>query len=150
MKYEKRIGIDIGKVIIGGGDSKDDTSFFSSGYLKTPEVTGAIDSIAALRKVFGDNMWLVSKCGEKVQQKSLEWLRSKDFTRRTGIPEERFRFTPTRAGKAPIAEELGLTHFVDDRLEILGFLPKNVMLGFCLIQKKENLKNTNIILRKLS
>ncbi|GAA4570717.1 hypothetical protein GCM10023176_29910 [Micromonospora coerulea] len=50
------------------------------------------------------------------------WLAHHDFHRRTGIGPERLRFCRTRPEKGPIAARLGLTHFVDDRLEVLGYL----------------------------
>lgn len=111
------LGIDIGRVIIGG-DGKDDTSFFTNGFLLTPELPGAIDSIAKLVPMF-DAVYLVSKCGAKVQHKSKTWLYWYKFSQRTGIPEDNFRFCLTRPEKAPICKELGITHFIDDKLDVL-------------------------------
>jgi hypothetical protein len=114
------LGIDIGRVIIGG-DGKDDTSFFTNGFLLTPELPAAIDSIAKLAPLF-DAVYLVSKCGEKVQHKSKTWLYWNKFSERTGIPEENFRFCLTRPEKAPICKELGITHFIDDKLDVLDHM----------------------------
>ncbi|MEV0154471.1 hypothetical protein AB0H57_12125 [Micromonospora sp. NPDC050686] len=44
------------------------------------------------------------------------------FHARTGIGPDRLHFCRTRPEKGPIAARLGLTHFVDDRLEVLGYL----------------------------
>ncbi|MDP3770860.1 MAG: hypothetical protein Q8R16_01000, partial [bacterium] len=41
---------------------------------------------------------------------------------RTGIGRDHVRFCRERHEKAGICEELGITHFVDDRLEVLGNL----------------------------
>jgi hypothetical protein len=73
---------------------------------------------------FGDNVHIVSKCGARTAEKSLEWLSHNRLEDRTGISLDRVRFCHERSGKAAIAEELGLTHFVDDKLEVLGYLIK--------------------------
>jgi len=118
-----RLGIDIGRVIIdgpahpGGGD----TAFFTgddAALLATPEVPGAIASMARLVTAFAGQVWLVSKCGPRVQARTLRWLDGHDLYRRTGIPPDHVRFCRARADKRGHCEELGLTHFVDDRVEV--------------------------------
>jgi hypothetical protein len=120
---EPRLGIDIGRVIIdgsahpGGGD----TAFFQGDeatMLATPEMDGAVESVARLMRLFGGRVWLVSKCGPTVQARTLRWLDGHDFYRRTALPPDHVRFCLTRAGKRAHCEELGLTHFVDDHLEV--------------------------------
>lgn len=117
----RRLGVDIGGVIIEPADDDADTSFFGAHYLHTPAVDGAFDALAALGPAF-DEVHLVSKCGEATERRTREWLAHHDFPARTGIPEERMHFCRTRPDKAPIARRLGLTHFVDDKLEVLGYL----------------------------
>ena len=69
------LGIDIGGVIIKSAEAAGDTSFFSSAYLETPPVEGAIDSIKTLYEgLFDGEVYLISKCGEGVQRKTLDWL----------------------------------------------------------------------------
>jgi hypothetical protein len=120
---EPRLGIDIGKVIIngpahpGGGD----TAFFQGDeatMLATPEMPGAAASIRRLSALFGGRVWLVSKCGPRVQARTLRWLDGHGFYERAGIPRENVRFCLTRQEKRPHCEELGLTHFVDDHPEV--------------------------------
>lgn len=117
----RRLGVDIGGVLIEPADDDADTSFFGAHYLRTPMVDGAFDALGALGPAF-DEVHLVSKCGESTERRTREWLAHHDLTARTGIPVERVHFCRTRPGKAPIARRLGLTHFVDDRLEVLGYL----------------------------
>lgn len=117
----RRLGVDIGGVIIEPADDDADTSFFGAHYLRTPVVVGAFDALAALGAAF-DEVHLVSKCGEATERRTREWLAHHDFPARTGIPVERVHFCRTRPDKAPIAGRLGLTHFVDDKLEVLGYL----------------------------
>lgn len=117
------LGVDIGGVIIQPADDDADTSFFGDNYLRTPRMPGAFEGLAELvAQVFGERVFLVSKCGEQTERRTREWLAHHDFFARTGISPERLRFCRTRPEKALIAAELGLTHFVDDRLEILGYL----------------------------
>ncbi|WP_330440842.1 hypothetical protein OHB44_12430 [Micromonospora sp. NBC_00821] len=117
----RRLGVDIGGVIIEPADDDADTSFFGAHYLRTPAVVGAFDALAALGPAF-DEVHLVSKCGEATERRTREWLAHHDFPARTGIQVERVHFCRTRPDKAPIAGRLGLTHFVDDKLEVLGYL----------------------------
>lgn len=110
------VGIDIGNVIIGG-DGPEDTSFFSDNFLRTPMIKDAFDSIATIAST--SDVWLISKCGEKVQAKTLAWLEDRDFFAITGVNPEQVIFCKTRPEKAGIAERLGLDVFIDDRTDII-------------------------------
>jgi hypothetical protein len=106
-----------------GDAEEDDTSFWGPNYLETPEVEDAIETIAALsRDRFGGAVYLVSKCGEDTEARSREWLGHNRFYVRTGIPPTHVYFCRKREEKAPICAQLGVTHFVDDRLEVLSHL----------------------------
>lgn len=118
-----KIGIDIGGVIIDKGNDREDTSLFGPKYLEARAVVGAISAIQKLnQEVFLGEVYLVSKCGEKVEERSREWLKANAFHEKTGVPQSRLRFCRERADKAPIARELGLTHFIDDKVEVLGYM----------------------------
>jgi hypothetical protein len=123
MGRPPRLGIDIGKVIIngpahpGGGD----TAFFEGDeatMLATPEMAGSVAAIARLITLFDGRVWLVSKCGPRVQDRTLRWLDAHDFYQRTGLPLCHVRFCLTRPEKRIHCEELELTHFVDDHPEV--------------------------------
>lgn len=117
------LGIDIGGVIIDRVNDGSDTSFFGDNYLATAPTPSVFDALARLvSDKFGDHAYVVSKCGQRTQIKSLEWLEHHRFSERTGISLDRVRFCRERSGKAPIAAELGISHFVDDKLEVLGYL----------------------------
>ena len=117
------LGVDIGGVIIDRVNDNADTSFFGDNYLATTAVSDVFEVLARLvAEKFGERVYLVSKCGQRVQDKSLTWLAHHDFYDRTGILPDHVRFCRQRSDKAVIATELGLTHFVDDRLEVLGYL----------------------------
>jgi hypothetical protein len=87
---EPRLGIDIGNVIIngpahpGGGD----TAFFQGDeatMIATPEMDGAAAAIGRLTALLDGRVWLVSKCGPRVQARTLRWLEGHDFYQRTGL-----------------------------------------------------------------
>ena len=68
-EHQPRIGVDIGRVIIAGDGP--DTSFFNDDYMEVPPVDGAFDGVARLVRAFAGRVWLVSKCGQKIQQRTL-------------------------------------------------------------------------------
>ncbi|HVH99888.1 MAG TPA: hypothetical protein VM869_14295 [Enhygromyxa sp.] len=121
---EARVGVDIGRVIINGDGP--DTAFFGHDQaeaLRTPAVPGAFDGVAELVRRFGaGRVYLVSKCGPKIQERSLAWLGHHGFWAATGVDPAHVRFCRERRDKAQHARQLGLTHFVDDRFDVLSHL----------------------------
>jgi hypothetical protein len=120
---QPRLGIDIGRVIIDGTANPDggDTAFFQgddAAMVATPEMPGAIETIARLVDAFDGNVWLVSKCGPRVQERSRRWLEAHDFYARTGMDPDHLRFCLQRPDKRGHCEDLALTHFVDDHPEV--------------------------------
>lgn len=119
-----RLGVDIGRVIIeGSSPDGPDTAFFSGGLenaKSTPAVAGVFDALAVLVERFEREVWLVSKCGERVEARTKAWLEHHDLFDRTGIDASQLRFCRRRSDKAPICAELGITHFIDDRIDVLA------------------------------
>lgn len=113
------LGIDIGNVITGDTDK---SVLFTDKYLEVPEIKGAFQSIKILYRYFSGRVYLVSKCREQVQNKTKHWLSHHGFYKATGVQEDNVFFCHKRHEKAPICERLGVTHFIDDRLEVLGYL----------------------------
>ncbi|MEO1280156.1 MAG: hypothetical protein AAFV69_00320 [Pseudomonadota bacterium] len=117
------LGVDIGGVLIRPARSEEDTSFFSSDYLETPEVEGGFEALRQLNEIiFEQSVYLVSKARPTTAQKTREWLEHHDFYERTGLSPEHVYFCEKRKDKAPIAENLGLSAFIDDRPDVLGHL----------------------------
>ena len=125
-RAEPRLGIDIGRVIIAPVDESGADTRFIGGTekeaLDTPASPGAFDAIAALAAAFEGRVWIVSKCGPKVQERSRRWLAHRRFHELTGIPREHLRFCRQRRDKALHARQLRLTHFIDDRVDVLRHL----------------------------
>ena len=119
------LGVDIGGVIIDKVNDGTDTSFFSANFLQTTAVPGVFQALRRLvDERFGSQVYLVSKCGQRVQKRTLLWLAREDnnFYEQTGISPNHVWFCKQRHEKAGICQKLGITHFIDDRLEILGNL----------------------------
>jgi hypothetical protein len=132
------LGIDIGRVIIGpvDDDGHADTSFLSGTpdrAMETPPAPGAFAAIAQLADAFVGAVWLVSKCGPRVQAKTRRWLDHWQFWATTGVAPDHLRFCLERRDKALHCHELGVTHFIDDRLDVLdhlrGFVPCLYLFG---------------------
>ncbi|MFD1045607.1 hypothetical protein ACFQ1S_08475 [Kibdelosporangium lantanae] len=124
---EARLGVDFGRVINEGSAEPggDDTTFLSGGFaeaMRTSEMTGLYDVLPGLVDRFGGRVWIVSKCGEKIQERTLQWLDHNDFWARTGISPDNIRFCRQRPQKAVHCKRLGITHFIDDRRDVLGHL----------------------------
>jgi hypothetical protein len=120
---EMRLGIDFGRVIMGPViNGKADTSFLGNTFKKameTPPSANAFECIADLVEVFSAEAWIVSKCGQSVQNKTKAWLKHWDFYTATGFKKGNLRFCLERHKKSSICKQLRITHFIDDRLDVL-------------------------------
>lgn len=118
-----RLGVDLGGVIIQGraGVSQGEDTAFRSLILETPEVEGAFATLFMLGPKF-DGVWVISKARPKTRKNSRIWLRAKSFYSRAGVRPRRVVFCATREGKARAADRHGITHFVDDKVEVLEYM----------------------------
>ncbi|CAJ1457254.1 unnamed protein product [Effrenium voratum] len=121
---EPRIGIDIGGVLTREGDSTYMGSLDE--WDASWEADGALDSVRKIVQVFGPtNTFLVSKVrpGGSMHQRMEQWLHeTMDFCKVTGLPKENIVFVRTvdgPTGKGVVCEKLGISHFVDDKIEVL-------------------------------
>ncbi len=155
-----KVGIDNGNVLC-----ESDTDYIRKGDLSAArEIPGGFDTLTRLVQVNGaDNIWIVSKCGQKVQDLSWQWFKQHKLFERTGLTPTRYNLPPDyltmdpehlhwlltshrtvfcqdRIDKAFIAESLGLEAFVDDRLQILGSLPPYVKIRILFRPKPQEVK----------
>src|SRR5581483_12204205 len=118
-----KLGIDVGRVLISpGNESKPDTSFIGGSLedaLNTPPYEGMFDVLPALVSRFDGNVWIVSKCGPRIQARTLQWFDRHRFFERTGIDSRNVRFCLKRPDKALHCREVAITHFIDDRSDVL-------------------------------
>ncbi|MGB4759486.1 MAG: hypothetical protein WBP26_05520 [Candidatus Saccharimonadales bacterium] len=123
----ERLGIDIGRVITSGATDTASPTIFDAGYLDSLATPGAFETIRDLReKRFGDEIYLVSKCSPRIQARTLDWLRYTEFFQTTGVDPEKLHFCLSRPEKGVIAANLLLTHFIDDRPDVLEVMPPMV------------------------
>ena len=119
-----KLGIDVGRVLISpGDDSRPDTSFIGGTLedaLNTPAYAGMFDVVPDLVRRFGGQVWIVSKCGARIQERTQQWFGHHRFFERTGIDSGNVRFCLKRPEKAIHCRELGITHFIDDRTDVLA------------------------------
>lgn len=114
------LGLDFGGVIVVAADATADTSFFGDRPLETPPVDGAMEAIASLAaEVFEGRVHVVSKAGPRTEGLTRAWLRHVGFHARTGLGQHQLVFVRERSEKTRVCAELGITHFVDDRLDVL-------------------------------
>ncbi|MFK8003185.1 MAG: hypothetical protein AB8H86_26685 [Polyangiales bacterium] len=137
------LGIDIGRVIIGAADmhGKADTVFLDgddTAAMNTPATPDAFEVITKLVDAFQGKVWLVSKCGPRIQARSRRWLKRHRFFEITGVRQDRLRFCHKRHEKRGHCVDIGATHFVDDRVDVLKHLREDVPNLFLFgTQKKE-------------
>ena len=89
----------------------------------TPAIVRAIEGVAALcAGPFEGRVHIVSKAGPKIAALTREWLARTKFFDITGVSASNVWFVRKRVDKGPLCDELGVSHFVDDRLDVLGHL----------------------------
>lgn len=136
-----KLGIDVGRVLISpGDDATPDTSFIGGSQedaMRTPPYDGMFEELPALVSLFRGQVWIVSKCGARVRQRTLDWFAHHRFFERTGIDPARVRFCRERPQKAGICAELGITHFVDDRRDVLEPMRNVVRFRFLFGPQRE-------------
>jgi hypothetical protein len=119
-----RLGVDVGGVIVQlARPDGNDSSFFGPNPDETPPVDGAFGSLARLNERFDGHVHLVSKAGPRIEQVTRSWLDANSFFVMTGIAPVNLHFVRERPAKAEVAQALGLTHFLDDRIDVLVAMP---------------------------
>ncbi|WP_051799794.1 hypothetical protein [Catenuloplanes japonicus] len=125
--------MDVGGVLVVLAGDDVDTSFFGVRPLETPAMPGAFARLAALTAGrFRGRVHLVSKAGPKVERNTRDWLHHHGFFARTGVPPENVHFVRERRDKAAVCATYGITHFVDDRADVLACLetvPHRYLMG---------------------
>ena len=129
-----RIALDIGGVIMSASNTTHEDTDASSGV--TDECRDAVKAIVAL---FGaENVFIISKARKKMADASLAKLRARNFFEYTGLLMENVYFCKERIQKKPIAESLGITHFVDDRWSVLEHLDPDRMIRYLFPNPRDN------------
>jgi hypothetical protein len=102
------VGIDLGNTIIRHRDA----------------LPHAIRVIARLvNERFGTNVHIVSRVSPEQEIRARAWLKNSGFHPETGVLKLNVHFCAERHEKAPIAKQIGATHFIDDRPEVMIHMP---------------------------
>lgn len=117
----KRLGVDVGGVIMDWIPYLEtERSYLGDNYRETPVMEGSLEALKQLNESqFKNNIYIISKYSEHGPDRMYDWIESKDFYLKTGIPKEHVHLCGTDAEKTPIGEKLELSHYVDDKPEIL-------------------------------
>ena len=127
MSLTPHLGIDFGGVIVPMLDTtRRGERPFSDRFLARSPHEGAFQKIRSLGNAFGGKVWIVSKADEQTESLTRQWLHNKGFWDLTGLEENHLRFCRERVQKEPICVELGITHFIDDRVHVMQILRDTV------------------------
>ncbi|MDR3548566.1 MAG: hypothetical protein P4M11_09950 [Candidatus Pacebacteria bacterium] len=100
---------------------------YNERYSSIPATAGVFESLKYLNDArFAGAIFLISKCNPWAQEKILIWLQDNDFYKKTGISEKNVLFCRERHEKAEICVAIGVTCFIDDRLEVLAAMESKV------------------------
>jgi hypothetical protein len=117
------LGVDIGNVIINHRlTDPNDKTLHEDRYSSIPSSDGVFEALKILNDRFCGKVYLISKCTEWAQDKILGWLKDNDFYAKTGIKPGNVYFVRERQEKDGICKKLGITHFIDDKLEVLSYM----------------------------
>lgn len=96
-----RIGVDFGGVIVSNvhRQGTEDTSLLPGDAGQTAQ-PGVIDAMHWLVGKTESQVWIVSKAGPQMQERTRQWLDRVSFYSRTGLPKENVRFCLERGGEA--------------------------------------------------
>jgi hypothetical protein len=119
----ERLGVDIGGVIMERLASPVGNGRSGAQECRAPLVPGALEALRRLNQGrFQHRIYVVSQWQAEHHEVVSDWLSRQHFCARTGIDAKHVRLCAQKADKVDICRELGITHFIDDRLEVLSGL----------------------------
>ncbi len=127
LTLNKVVGLDFGGVIVRHQSATlgEDTALPGGGGLELANA-GVFEAVSRIVDAFSGKVWIISKAGIHMQERSLKWLDEVNFYNRTKFPPDHIRFCLTREAKKEICEELQVSYFVDDRIHVMQILRNTV------------------------
>jgi hypothetical protein len=110
-------GVDLGGVVIQDRPRPRSSSWNRSQDLTLPEIDHAFDAIEYFVRL-GRMPYVVSSGGEDVIAVRRQWLGKHRFFERTGMSLGRLKWCGSRDDKQHFLAHLGITHYVDNRVEV--------------------------------
>lgn len=119
------VACDLGGSVIDKVTKGSREKFLGPDYLLTRVVPQAFETLRFLaQETRGEdgkyNVYVVSACEAALRRKALWWLGHMEFSNRTCIPSENVLFCDSRGEKGAVYARLGVTHAIDDRIEVLS------------------------------
>lgn len=120
----KRIGIDIMGVIlpksVEGGTLEE--------FMACSALPNVVESIKKLVHLYGQrNIFIISRCPEFAEKVIIQWFETHNFFIETNFSRSNIYFCREQADKAPLAKQLTLSYFIDDKINVLDFMDKIVL-----------------------
>ncbi len=129
MQMKKILGTDFGRVLSnfdcpvsrGLGSGQNAGKAIREGRGVRP-FRGALETLRFLKESRFPKMYVVSKINMDgvIEPKARQWLTQYGFD--DVVPPKCVHFCAERSEKALICKKLGITHFIDDRLEVLSYM----------------------------
>jgi hypothetical protein len=115
------IGIDIGGVITHIPDNFKFADLAKDSHLKITTKPGAFEALRRLvTEKYHDNVYVISKCNDLIEDRTKDWLNYHHFCDATGIKPDHIIFCRNNPDKAEICRGKGIqTAFIDNRMGIL-------------------------------
>lgn len=142
-----KIGIDINGVLANNKLSHINTRDYSIFSV----MENAIKVVKKLVKHYGsENIYIISRA-QSCQLSFITgiWMETHNFLQETNISLDNVKICTRLKDKAIIAEKLNITHFIDDRPEVLSYFSKNTILMAYQPKKNEIKKYPNVASRAI-
>ena len=108
------LGIDLGGTIHHKNDKKE-----------TVPMPGSFEVINKLRQKV-KAVYIVSRVTDEQSYRAYKWFQKFNFFEETGLTPNKVHFCYERRDKAPICQRLGVSHFIDDRPEVMSHMDYGV------------------------
>jgi len=136
---ESRLGIDFGGVIITYVEKKGKHDpDYAENFLSSPPQKNALENIKSLQQKFKGQVWIISKAGEYTEDLIRKWLQKNNFFDYTALDKDNLIFCRQRADKLPLCQDLKITHYIDDRINIMQILKGTAPHLFLFGSKEKN------------
>jgi len=112
MKTKEILGIDLGNTIIKHRSPM-------------PDAFRVIRRLIDER--FGNNVHIVSRVSPEQEIRARAFVTGEHFQKELAIPLNRVHFCGERHEKGPICKQINVTHFIDDRPEVMSAMPPSVV-----------------------
>ena len=109
-----KIGLDLGNTIVDRSNNNVPFEY-------------AFETIKWFKDEVFDDVFIVSRVNSEQRERSLKWLSDHCFYDLTGVPESNVYYCFDRRDKAVFVKGLGISVFIDDRIDVLTAMSDDVI-----------------------